>query len=243
MKSKKKKATKKHVWIVGTALALAAIAIFLVTFYSGSLSLAAFHGTGTVTNITTKLDCSVSQKMIQVQVSTPGMTVFASQLNNLRINWSNNENVGRVRPSASSTNRAGIAETMYSQTSNSQASDTVRADFSGERFSNHGVRYYYLPSSCQVAIPASGVTNPSPTPSTTPGSFVCPSPRIGIDPIYVCGSDGKTYLSTTLCTRMQHDSTVHIVNVGRCIAPSTTPQPTVCPMICRKVGNAWKCGC
>ncbi|MCE9643090.1 MAG: hypothetical protein K8Q97_02055 [Candidatus Andersenbacteria bacterium] len=200
-RSKNKQKNTKQVWMVGTALALAAVAIFLVTFYSGSLSLTAYHDNRPITQakITTKLDCSFADGKVRATVSAPGMTLSAEQLNSLRIVWSTNSSVGFVNPTIAITNNAGVAESRYIVRSDG-GSSTVRADFlggwvrSGSGWMKLGSLRYYTPSSCNVSITLPHTGDPTPSPTITPIS----------DP---------------------------------------TPRPTFCPNVCRKVGNAWKCGC
>ena len=109
---RKKKVEKKKMWMVGGALAIAGVTIFLVTFYSGSLSLAAFPAPAPNMQITTKLDCSVANNVLQANITTTGTTVKSSQLNNLRVTWSNNSSIGLIIPQTSVTALGGVATAM-----------------------------------------------------------------------------------------------------------------------------------
>ncbi len=185
MKRKNKQKNMKQVWMVGTALALAAVTIFLVTFYSGSLSLTAYHNSRPITQakITTKLDCSFADGKLRAVVSAPGMTVSASQLNNLRIVWSSTSSVGYANPTISLTNSAGLAESQYVVRSDGGA-NTVRADFlggwvrSGSGWMKAGNLRYYTPSSCSVSITLPHTVDPTPKPTITPISDPTPKPTV-----------------------------------------------------------------
>ena len=187
-RTKRKEKNMRQVWMVGGALALAAVAILLVTFYSGSLSLAAYHDNQPITQakITTKLDCSFVDGNLLAVVSAPGMTVSASQLNNLRIVWSSTSAVGYASPTIALTNNAGVAQIRYIVRSDGGTS-TVRADFlggwtrSGSGWMKLGNLRYYTPSSCSVSV-----TLPH-TVDQTPHPTVCPNICIKVGSAWKCG--------------------------------------------------------
>ncbi len=156
---------------MGCALAIAGISLFLVTFYSGSLSLAAFSSRYTRQAISTALHCSFSNNIVRVQLSTPGMTISASMLNNLLITWSNNRELGTIVPPVSFTTQGGVAQAFYKPKEVPNPNDVIHASFAGgfaRRNFNWFVPGYpmmnlYGPSSCQVST--SGFTvDPTPSP-------------------------------------------------------------------------------
>jgi hypothetical protein len=157
-KRKNIEAKKRQAWLVGTALALAAVAIALVTYYSGSLSLTAYHDSRPITQakITTKLDCSYVNGKVRAIVTAPGMTLSSSQLNHLRIVWSTVNPVGVVVPTISVTNNAGVTESSYVTRGDGSVKNIVRADFLGgwvrpdSGWMKIGTLRYYTPSSCTV---------------------------------------------------------------------------------------------
>lgn len=184
-RNKKKQKNMKQVWLVGTALAFAAVAILLVTFYSGSLSLTAYHDNQPITQskITTKVDCSFADGKLRAVVSAPGMTVSASQLNNLRIVWSSIGAIGYASPTIALTNNAGVAESRYIVRSDGGES-TVRADFlggwvrSGSGWMELGNLRYYTPASCSVSITLPHTVDPTPQPTMTPITDPMPHPTL-----------------------------------------------------------------
>ncbi|OGY37499.1 MAG: hypothetical protein A3E36_02690 [Candidatus Andersenbacteria bacterium RIFCSPHIGHO2_12_FULL_45_11b] len=185
---RKKKVEKKKMWMVGGALAIAGVTIFLVTFYSGSLSLAAFPAPAPNMQITTKLDCSVANNVLQANITTTGTTVKSSQLNNLRVTWSNNSSIGLIIPQTSVTALGGVATAIYLPKTAIKSSDTVHANFQGGWFySGSFTATYYTPSSCSVdvamgicAVPASNLV-PTPKPAST--QRPTPTPRAAFTPV------------------------------------------------------------
>ncbi|MEO6077775.1 MAG: hypothetical protein ABIP54_03240 [Candidatus Andersenbacteria bacterium] len=171
-KKRNKEAKMRQAWLVGTALGLAAIAIALVTYYSGSLSLTAYHDSRPITQakITSKLDCSYVNGKVRAVVTAPGMTLSSSQLNYLRIVWSTTNSTGYVVPTISITNNAGVSESSYVTRSDGGTKNTVRADFlggwvrPGSGWMRIGKLQYYTPSSCAVDISLPKTVDPTPRP-------------------------------------------------------------------------------
>lgn len=215
MKKKKNLIEKKRrAWVVGGALALAAIAIVLVTFYSGMLSLTAYRDTRPITQekITTKIDCSYSNGTVSAVLSAPRATLSATHLDHLNIVWSTSNPQGYVQPTVSHTHDGGVAQGKYVSRGNGGATNTVRADFLGGFIHNglasrnigidwikFGDSRYYTPSSCTVPV-STVVVDPTPRPTLTPTPTITPIK----DP---------------------------------------TPKPTICPHVCRFVNGKLHCGC
>ena len=151
---RKKAISKKQMWIIGGVALLGIIAIFFAMSYSGALSLAAFPAPSPGEQVVTKLDCSISNiNVLQAIISIPGTTASPSQLNNLRIAWSNDNNLGFITPQVSTAVSGGVATALYLPKTALQSADTVRADFLGGWFYSGSIApVFYAPSSCTIPV-------------------------------------------------------------------------------------------